>query len=244
MSHSCKESPCDPPDQEVSPIQLMAPRPAYNLAASSYDDWDWQTFWRLNEAPIVVEMLGSLPTVRTVLDVGVGTGYFMHRLHDLGYNVIGIDISENMLAKTGRRLGNYANLIQGDAQHLPFAASCFDLVLCNRILTHVSKIDTTLRDFGRVLNSRGWLLVSDVDAEHQYANTSLPIGSGRIAVETHKRSLDDLQSSARSAGFGLERTDRLKAESLAWLPEGGNLSSIDRSGARPISYIALFRQCF
>lgn len=230
------------PDQEGSPTQLLAPRPAYNLAAFSYDDWDWQTFWRLNEAPIVVEMLGSLRSVRTVLDVGVGTGYFMHRLHDLGYDVIGIDISENMLAKARHRLGYDAQLIQGDAQHLPFAASCFDLVLCNRVLTHVSKIDATLRDFGRVLDSRGWLLVSDVDAEHQYASTFLPIESGRIGVETHKRSLDDLESLAQSAGFGLERTHRLKAKSLAWLPEGGNLSSIDRSGGRSIGYMALFQQ--
>lgn len=227
------------PTQDSATLRFVAPRPAYNMAASSYDGWDWQTFWRLNEAPLLLEMIGRLTNVRSILDVGIGTGYLAKRLSDLGYDVTGIDVSENMLAIARERMGSGAKLIQGDAQRMPLFKSGFDIVLCTRVLSHIRDIEAALHGFYRALKPRGSLLISDIDAEHNYASTSLPVGSTSVVVETHKRSLAELEKAARSAGFELERSHKLKAENLVWLPEDGNLSSIDRSGSRSVGYIAL-----
>ena len=227
--------------QDTSTMRFVAPRPAYNMAASTYDDWDWQTFWRLNEAPLLLEMIDRLTDVQTILDVGIGTGYLAKRLSDLGYDVTGIDVSENMLAIARDRMGCGAKLIQGDAQRMPLFKSGFDVILCTRVLSHIRDIEAALQGFYRALKPGGSLLISDIDAEHNYASTSLPVGSTSVVVETHKRSLDELEKAARSAGFDLEYSHKLKAENLVWLPEDGNLSSIDRSGSRSVGYIALFR---
>ncbi len=227
------------PTQDSATLRFVAPRPAYNMAAASYDGWDWQTFWRLNEVPLLLEAIGRLTNVRSILDVGIGTGYLAKCLSDLGYDVTGIDVSENMLAIARDRMGCDAKLIQGDAQRMPLFKTGFDVVLCTRVLSHIQDIEAALQGFYRALKPRGSLLISDIDAEHNYASTALPVGATSVVVETHKRSLDELEEAARSAGFDLACSHKLKAENLLWLPEDGNLSSIDRSGSRSVGYIAL-----
>jgi ubiquinone/menaquinone biosynthesis C-methylase UbiE len=81
-----------------------------------------------------VRALRLTPDAR-VLEVSVGTGTNVRLIAEhVGANgqVVGLDISRGMLRrcvdKTGRQ-GIRADLVEGEASHLPFAADSFDAVL-------------------------------------------------------------------------------------------------------------------
>jgi SAM-dependent methyltransferase len=60
-----------------------------------------------------------LPPAGTMLELGVGTGRLTRRLLDAGYDVVGVDPSEPMLARAAVRLAAYAprgQLVHADAQ--------------------------------------------------------------------------------------------------------------------------------
>ena len=58
-------------------LGALPPREAYNLASDSYDEWSWQQFWRHNEVPVVLSLLGDLTPSSRVLEIGTGTGYYV-----------------------------------------------------------------------------------------------------------------------------------------------------------------------
>jgi ubiquinone/menaquinone biosynthesis C-methylase UbiE len=64
--------------------------------------------------------------VKTVLDVGCGTGYFTAWYRTLGMSAVGLDRSRLMIQQAQQ---NHAiACILGDAHNLPFSANAFDLV--------------------------------------------------------------------------------------------------------------------
>ena len=76
------------------------------------------------------EILSAHVTGRRALDFGCGTGRSTRILRKLGCDVVGVDISEDMLriARTADPSGDY-RLVPGDNLN-QFAAGSFDLVLC------------------------------------------------------------------------------------------------------------------
>ncbi len=76
------------------------------------------------------EILSAHVTGQRALDFGCGTGRSTRVLRKLGFDVTGVDISEDMLriARTTDPSGDY-RLVPGDDLN-QFAASSFDLALC------------------------------------------------------------------------------------------------------------------
>ncbi len=82
----------------------------------------------------------------TVLDVAVGTGLIAQSaLQIVGANgaVIGLDLSEAMLAEAQRKLG--IPLIQGTAEALPLADQSVDFVVMGYAIRHIADLQTWLR---------------------------------------------------------------------------------------------------
>ncbi len=71
----------------------------------------------------------------TVLEIGMGTGYFTAKLNHLfpGSLVVGIDFAEGMLDKAREREAEF-KMVQADAVALPFKAESFDLITSNLCL--------------------------------------------------------------------------------------------------------------
>jgi ubiquinone/menaquinone biosynthesis C-methylase UbiE len=218
---------------------LLPARDAYDRAASTYDAWGWQAFWRRNEAPLVVGMARSLGGVRRILDVGTGTGYYVPPLKELHAQVVGIDVSQGMLDVAWRRVGRGTALLQGDVRELPFADGEFDLVVCTRVLTHVWNVGAALSEINRVLRPGGFLIASDLDGAHNYPYTRLPTNQGKVAVQTYKRTLAEFTGQARNGGFVDLHSRVLTAHTVRWIPPRGLLRRIDRSGRTPVGYVAL-----
>lgn len=96
----------------------------------------------------------------TLLDLGCGLGKHMHYLNDLGFKVIGCDISEETLYKAeemARESHRHFDFIRGDYVDLPFNSSVFDGVLCIGTLYHdyPEIIHRAFREIRRVLSVKG-----------------------------------------------------------------------------------------
>jgi SAM-dependent methyltransferase len=103
---------------------------------------------------------------RRLLDVGCGTGASSVALGRLGYDVAGVDLSANMLARARHRLGPDAELHHHDMRALP-ALGAFDSVWCVsdglNFLLDERDLVAALAGFERNLVAGG-LVVFDVDA--------------------------------------------------------------------------------
>jgi ubiquinone/menaquinone biosynthesis C-methylase UbiE len=90
-----------------------------------------------------------------ILDAPVGTGRFLHHYRG-AQEVVGVDISEEMLKESSAKLRNLGlatiNVEQGDIFNLKFADNSFDLVLCWRFahLVPAELLTNALHELGRV----------------------------------------------------------------------------------------------
>ena len=91
--------------------------------------------------PVAREFLAWLdpPAGLAWLDVGCGTGALTEAIAAscAPRRLAGVDPSAGFLDFAGRRLGSDAELRQGDAQDLPFAAAAFDRVVSGLVLNFV-----------------------------------------------------------------------------------------------------------
>jgi ubiquinone/menaquinone biosynthesis C-methylase UbiE len=103
------------------------------------------------------------------LDVGTGPGQIPIKLalKNPGLQVIGIDLSEAMLAKARQdaELAGVQGRVSfqvGDAKHILFSDQHFDLVICNSLLHHAADPLATLNEIARVAKPEGALLLRDL----------------------------------------------------------------------------------
>jgi len=183
---------------------------AYDLAAPYYDDWKWQKFWRQAEHPLVYDPFRrfrhSFCTGVNTVDLGCGTGWYLEKLQGLCKERVGIDLSSGMLAVARHRIP-HVTLIKTDALALPYKDERFDAVLCTRMLAHLSSIQSLVLEVRRVLRSGGLLVLSNVDAEHEYGHTRLPVGSTHILADTYKHSREFVHHHLEAAGFVADATN-------------------------------------
>ena len=104
----------------------------------------------------------------TVADVGTGTGFLAEAAIEAGARVIGVDISEGMLAQvTSRLAGQPFEGRRSEATSLPLAEGEADAVLANMFLHHAEDPPGAIRQMVRALKPGGRLVITDADT-HTY----------------------------------------------------------------------------
>jgi ubiquinone/menaquinone biosynthesis C-methylase UbiE len=94
-----------------------------------------------------------------VLELGVGTGVNLP-LYNAHASVTGFDASAEMLSWAARRMnGAPPDLVQGDAQRLPFADERFDVVAASLLFCSVADPAQGLAEARRVLRPGGRLML-------------------------------------------------------------------------------------
>jgi SAM-dependent methyltransferase len=164
--------------------------------------------------------LSATTGVRTILDLPCGTGRFTGALAREGYEVIGSDISLEMLQKAasipdGRQPG-IPGYVQANAEKLPLRDDCLDCVVCIRFMMHVDPATRVrmLREFRRV--SRRWVVV---DYRHKYTfryvltHTFGKLGFGRTPLSRVSRA--NLEQEFRDAGFAIREVVRVSTPLLS-----------------------------
>jgi ubiquinone/menaquinone biosynthesis C-methylase UbiE len=176
-------------------------------AAEDYDRGRFHSLhgrlYRWREERVIAQALRGVQPESTVLDVACGTGRIMALLLRNALRPTGCDISTAMMGVARRRmqsLGAACDLIETEAQHLPFEDKSFDAVTCIGLLMHLNgglrvKI---LRELARV--SRGRLVV-------QYGRTgALPqlksyLTGNPSGLVAHPVSEDELRADLQRSGL-------------------------------------------
>jgi demethylmenaquinone methyltransferase/2-methoxy-6-polyprenyl-1,4-benzoquinol methylase len=137
-------------------LDLFAPLgPTYDRYASVLSfgqDPRWRRF--------LVSRVGAEPG-DTVLDVATGTAAVAIELaRRSGCRVVGLDQSDEMLAEGRRRvaaagLADRIELVQGEAERLPFDAASFDALTFTYLLRYVNDPRATLEELARVVRPGG-----------------------------------------------------------------------------------------
>jgi SAM-dependent methyltransferase len=91
-----------------------------------------------------------------VLVDGSGVGTYLSRLEALGGDVSGVEI-ERQRCLVARQ--HASQVVQGAAEHLPFPAGHFDLVISNEVLEHVQDDRRTIQEIVRTLKPGGRLVL-------------------------------------------------------------------------------------
>ena len=99
----------------------------------------------------------ALPAGARVLDLACGTGDLCRELDAVGYQPVGVDLSQGML----HQAATDAPLVRADAERLPFRDSTFDGVICGFALRNFVELDAVFRACARVLRAGGRLVALD-----------------------------------------------------------------------------------
>lgn len=116
---------------------------------------------------LTVELLKNTQIDRntSILDVGCGTGQtsaFIAKRYCC--HVAAVDINEEMLKKADIRFKkekHNVNLLQANAEELPFPSQSFDIVLSESV-TVFTDINKSLKEYNRVLKHPGTLIAIEI----------------------------------------------------------------------------------
>ena len=109
----------------------------------------------------------------TVLDLACGTGSMSIPIMKKGYNIIGVDLSEEMLEIASNRLfeaGNSFSLLKAKMQKFELSEKADACICCLDSINHLNNIDDVLATFKNVydsLNNNG-LFVFDVNTVYKH----------------------------------------------------------------------------
>ncbi len=142
---------------------------AFDTVASLYDSWyDTPLGQKVDE--LEKDLLYQFAGLRSVspgarlrngahaLDVGTGTGHFAIGTAARGWNVIGVDLSSQMLA-VAQASAMAVHLVRGDAARLPLAPESFDLVFSVTALEFVADRERGIDEMWRAVRPGGRLVV-------------------------------------------------------------------------------------
>jgi len=109
-------------------------------------------------------MAGELASGKRVLDAACGEGYGSAHLARTAKTVIGIDVSEQTITHASERYqADNLEFQLADVCNLPFEANEFECIVSFETLEHLEDHSGLLKEFRRVLEPGGFLLISSPD---------------------------------------------------------------------------------
>jgi len=135
----------------------------YGLWAKEYDVEFNPAIISEKEKPI--KSLGKLKG-KKVLDLGCGTGRNSVKIAEKGAEVIGIDLSKEML-EIAREKAEKFNLniqfIEQDfSDKIKFKSEKFDVIICDLVFGHLKDTFPVIKEMKRVLKKRGIIVITDL----------------------------------------------------------------------------------
>lgn len=149
------------------------PQPKESLFARSAYDYFGEAYMRAYPddlskfKPLIDEFAASLPPGARVLDVGCGDGAYVAYFLELGFDALGLDISETMLSKAGRLVPKERLLLK-DMHFLDdIETASFDAVLSITSLVYTSRasMERILEELKRILKPGGKMLLMMLEGD-------------------------------------------------------------------------------
>lgn len=198
-------------------IEPAPPSIRYDTIASRYDETRGGLVRGAGFARGFAASLGSGRGL--VIDVGVGTGAVALPLRELGYEVVGVDLSLPMLARAQERLG--CSVALGDAMRLPVRDASAGAVTMSWVLQLVGDQEAVFAECCRVLRPGGRVAaVIAQPIEHEPCDL-MPIEhelGRRLGVPRVGDRAAEAQVAAESAGLRLVSVGATEAQAFEESP--------------------------
>lgn len=101
-----------------------------------------------------------------VLDVGCGGGILADKFARAGAVVTGVDLSHASLVSAGKHSRDSSleiDFVNAKGETIPFADSCFDIVVTSDFLEHAQDLDMVVRECARVLRPGGLFMYETIN---------------------------------------------------------------------------------
>ncbi|AEH37398.1 class I SAM-dependent methyltransferase [Halopiger xanaduensis] len=136
---------------------------------------------------------GGGESPQRILDVGCGTGVISLLLADIGHDVTGVDLSEEMLERARAKAGDRDLSVEfrnGDAESIPDPDDTYDLMTARHLVWTLPNPSAALREWQRVVRPGGRVVLIeghwDFDEAfdgYQEIHDELPLYDGRPPEE-------------------------------------------------------------
>jgi cyclopropane fatty-acyl-phospholipid synthase-like methyltransferase len=179
-------------------------RDAYNLFGlgyvQTYPD-DLSKF-----GPLVDEFLVKVPAGGSILDVGCGNGAYVEYFLRRGFDAIGIDISETMLAQARRIVPSKRLFLMDMFEIESFPAGSFDAItsITSMLYTGKNNHQQMLLQILRLLKPGGSLFLMMLEGEGEGLEKEEYLGKEAITHASYYQS-EELEQLVLSSGFLLSK---------------------------------------
>lgn len=132
-------------------------REFFDRVASELDE---MSYMMPDPETYITDVIDMYSAGSTILDAGCGGGELLVRLARKGISVIGVDQSQEMLSKAGKKIASDCSwcnveLRLGSAEHLPLADSSVDGIIAHMLLHHLSEPSDFFSEVSRVCKDGG-----------------------------------------------------------------------------------------
>jgi len=189
------------------------------MRSQKYNNLEWANHEQYLKAFVHA---GKFKKSDTVLDVGTGTGIIAHAIAPFVREVIGFDISQDMLEHSNWRGNMY--FIRRDVRNLIFANDVFDKLTCRLVFHHILRNrQRAMDECYRVLKKGGLMIFSEgVPPTKRVRKDYTEIF--RIKEKRHIFYEEDLVKLMRNSGFKEIKTVILTLKKMSvrnWLESSG-----------------------
>ena len=135
----------------------------------------------------------------TILDLASGSGNYTTALRRKRFDVIGLELSNEMLAQARAKGGKW---VRGNVLELPFADDSFSGISCVLALHHFANLEAVFNESGRVLQAgKRIVLFTGLPDQmrHYWLNAYFPEMMERSIEQMPSR--DRIESALKQAGF-------------------------------------------
>ena len=153
--------------ERLAAVRAQRASAAQNYFRRHAAEWDRIRKLHVADAAVEAAIVGALvdSPMRTLLDLGTGTGRMLELLGPQIERGLGLDLSLDMLALARARLDRagfkHCSVRQGDIYDLALAKDSFDVIIIHQVLHFLEDGARAIQEAARVLRPAGRLLVVD-----------------------------------------------------------------------------------
>lgn len=118
---------------------------------------------------ILHQLINQLSHTERMIDFGCGTGFILDLTHDLFREVVGVDITKDMMNKVDMSPGNI-KLVESLAENTPFDNESFDLATAYSFMDHLYNYTDFLEESFRILRPGG-IFYSDLNPNRDFISS-------------------------------------------------------------------------
>jgi len=131
----------------------------------------------LREAKQLIKIIRIYKRYGKLLEIGCAGGYVIKEVQKAGYDVFGVELSQEMADYANKELG--LKVIKGDFQEVDFDKNKFDIIYSAHTLEHVPDPLQFLSKAKNILNKDG-ILILELPINFNYALISVLLGIFKI----------------------------------------------------------------